>query len=190
MIRKRTLMALALVSLMSVILASAPALAITGGGPDTIHANVGLVRIHDGGRQVPLFRHLDRPDGRADRGSLHRRTGDQCVRLIRRRTRAGPAGGRRQAGGEAARGTIHRRHPPSRPGLRTGAGFAKQHDQGVVASSTSATTKWPTSSRLHFRRIGFMDRDEGRLKNGTFTLVGYGVDIGERKARIVIQVRS
>ena len=30
-------------------------------------------------------------------------------------------------------------------------------------------------------------RNQGQLKNGTFTLVGYGVDIGDKKAQIVVR---
>ena len=34
--------------------------------------------------------------------------------------------------------------------------------------------------------VGYLDANQGALKNGTFTLVGYGVDIGAKKAQIVI----
>ena len=37
--------------------------------------------------------------------------------------------------------------------------------------------------------VGFLDRNQGQLKNETFTLVGYGVDIGDKKAQIVIPER-
>ena len=35
-----------------------------------------------------------------------------------------------------------------------------------------------------------MDANQGELKNGTFTLVGYGVDIGDKKAQVIVRVRS
>jgi hypothetical protein len=34
-----------------------------------------------------------------------------------------------------------------------------------------------------------MDANQGALKNETFTLVGYGVDVGDKKAQIVNQQR-
>ena len=37
--------------------------------------------------------------------------------------------------------------------------------------------------------VGFLDANQGALKNETFTLVGYGVDIGAKKAQIVNQQR-
>ena len=38
--------------------------------------------------------------------------------------------------------------------------------------------------------VGYLDANQGKLKNATFTLVGYGVDIGDKKAQVVIRVRS
>ena len=35
--------------------------------------------------------------------------------------------------------------------------------------------------------VGYLDGNQGALKNQTFTLVGYGVDIGDKKAQIVVQ---
>lgn len=43
-----------------------------------------------------------------------------------------------------------------------------------------------TFAKQHDR---FMDSNQGALKNETFTLVGYGVDIGDKKAQIVNQQR-
>jgi hypothetical protein len=37
--------------------------------------------------------------------------------------------------------------------------------------------------------VGFLNRNQGKLKNETFTLVGYGVDIGDKKAQIVVTER-
>jgi hypothetical protein len=42
--RKPTFIALAVASVAMVLVATAPALAITGGSPDRVHTNVGLVR--------------------------------------------------------------------------------------------------------------------------------------------------
>ena len=42
--RRPTLIALAVAMVAAALVGAAPALAITGGGPDTVHTNVGLVR--------------------------------------------------------------------------------------------------------------------------------------------------
>lgn len=68
--------------------------------------------------------------------------------------------------------------------------FAKQHDQGVVVLDSPASSKWPSIVPAPLPPVGYLDANQGQLKNATFTLVGYGVDIGDKKAQIVIQVRS
>jgi len=71
-------------------------------------------------------------------------------------------------------------HPD--PGWTGQLNFAKQHDQGVVVLSAPASTKWPGIKPAPLPPVGFLDRNQGQLKNETFTLVGYGVDIGSKKA--------
>lgn len=82
------------------------------------------------------------------------------------------------------RGTAH----PD-PGWTGKLSFAKQHDQGVVVLNAPATSKWPDIVPAQLPPVGFLSRNQGRLKNETFTLVGYGVDIGAKKAQIVIRER-
>ena len=79
-------------------------------------------------------------------------------------------------------------HPD--PGWDGKLSFAKQHDQGVVVLDAPASTKWPGIVPAPLPPVGFMDANQGKLKNETFTLVGYGVDIGDKKAQVVIRVRS
>jgi hypothetical protein len=81
--RKPTLIALALASVAAAILATAPALAITGGSPDTVHTNVGLVRFTTTEGRFRCSGTLDLSDRRAHRWSLHRGPGDQRLRLVR-----------------------------------------------------------------------------------------------------------
>ena len=52
-----------------------------------------------------------------------------------------------------------------------------------------ATSKWPTITPAPLLPVGTLDANQGALKNATFTLVGYGVDIGPKKAQIVNQQR-
>jgi hypothetical protein len=68
--------------------------------------------------------------------------------------------------------------------------FSKQHDQGVVVLDAPASSKWPGIVPAKLPPVGFLDRNQGELKNETFTLVGYGVDIGDKKAQIIVQFRS
>ena len=51
-----------------------------------------------------------------------------------------------------------------------------------------ATSKWDIVP-AQLPPVGFLTRNQGQLKNETFTLVGYGVDIGDKKAQIVIRER-
>ena len=78
-------------------------------------------------------------------------------------------------------------HPD--PGWDGKLSFSKQHDQGVVVLDTPATRKWPAITPAPLLPVGFLDANQGALKNETFTLVGYGVDIGAKKAQIVDQQR-
>jgi hypothetical protein len=69
-------------------------------------------------------------------------------------------------------------------------GISKQHDQGVVVLDAPATSRWPGVVPAPLPPVGYLDVNQGALKNAEFTLVGYGVDIGDKKATVVVQFRS
>ena len=52
-----------------------------------------------------------------------------------------------------------------------------------------ATSKWPGITPAPLLPVGTLDSNQGALKEETFTLVGYGVDIGEKKSQIVVTER-
>jgi hypothetical protein len=189
MIRKPTLIALAVASVAAALVAAAPALAITGGSPDTVHRNVGLVR-------------FTLPDGRFRcSGTLISPTvvltAGHCTQDATNvyvsfddALQPDPLQPGISAAERAAReahyitGTAH----PD-PGWTGKLSISKQHDQGVVVLSAPATTKWPAITPAPLPPVGYLDRNQGQLKNETFTLVGYGVDIGDKKSQIVVQER-
>ena len=78
-------------------------------------------------------------------------------------------------------------HPD--PGWTGKLSISKQHDQGVVVLDAPATTKWPGITPAPLLPLHALDANQGALKNQTFTLVGYGVDIGAKKAQIVVPER-
>jgi hypothetical protein len=67
--------------------------------------------------------------------------------------------------------------------------ISKQHDQGVVVLDTPATTKWPGITPAPLLPVSSLDANQGVLKDRTFTLVGYGVEIGDKKAQILVTER-
>ena len=191
MIRRRTGIALAVAGIASLLVATAPALAITGGRRDTIHTSVGLVR-------------FTTVDGRFRcSGTLL----SQTVVLTAGHCTEGPAtnvyvsfdtdlqldplaagiSAEEKAAREAhyITGTAH--PDPAWDGKLQ---FSKQHDQGVVVLDAPASSKWPGIVPAKLPPVGFLDRNQGQLKNETFTLVGYGIDIGDKKAQIIVQFRS
>jgi hypothetical protein len=78
-------------------------------------------------------------------------------------------------------------HPD--PGWTGKLSISKQHDQGVVVLNAPATSKWPGITPAPLLPVGALDANQGALKDETFTLVGYGVDIGTKKEQIVITER-
>ena len=170
--------------------AALPAVGITGGEVDTTHTNVGFIR-------------FTTVDGRFRcSGTLI----SQTVVLTAGHCTEGPATNvyvsfddnlqpdPLQAGitpeEKAAReahyitGTAH----PD-PGWTGKLSLSKQHDQGVVVLDAPASSKWRGITPAPLAPVGFLDGNQGELKNETFTLVGYGVDIGEKKAQIILQAR-
>jgi len=169
---------------------AAPAGAIVGGTVDTVHTNVGLVR-------------FTAPDGRfrcsgtliSPRVVL---TAGHCtegpavdVRVsFDNQLRPDPFAAGITPAEKAAREQFYiagTAHPDL--GWDGKLTFAKQHDQGVVVLDQPATSKWPNVKPAPLLPVGTLDANQGALKNRTFTLVGYGVDIGEKKAQIVNQQR-
>jgi Trypsin len=169
---------------------ASPAGAIVGGTPDTVHTNVGLVR-------------FTLPDGRFRcSGTLV----SARVVLTAGHCTEGPATNvyvsfddklqpdplqpgispEEKAAREAHYITGVAHPDPSWDGKLQ---FPKQHDQGVVVLDAPAATKWPNIQPAPLPPVGFLDANQGALKNETFTLVGYGVDIGDKKQQIVNQER-
>ena len=164
-------------------------LAITGGEVDTVHKNVGLVRFTTAdGRfrcsgtlisQTVVLTAGHCTEGPATNVYV---SFDDALQLDPLPAGITPRRGR-------ARGALHHRHRPSRSRLDGKLSIAKQHDQGVVVLDAAASSKWPGIMPAPLPPVGYLDRNQGQLKNETFTLSGYGVDIGDKKAQIVIRER-
>jgi hypothetical protein len=189
MTRKALLVMLALVTGVTGLVATA-ALAITGGEIDTVHKNVGLVR-------------FTTADGRFRcSGTLI----SQTVVLTAGHCTEGPATNvyvsfddalqpdplqpgitPAEKAAREARYITGTAHPD--PGWDGKLSISKQHDQGVVVLSAPANSKWPGITPAPLPPVGYLDGNQGALKNETFTLSGYGVDIGDKKTQIVIRER-
>jgi hypothetical protein len=189
--RKALLVALTLATCVAGLVAASPAGAITDGTRDTVHTNVGLVR-------------FTTADGRFRcSGTLI----SQTVVLTAGHCTEGPATNvyvsfdtdlaldplapNITPAEKAAReehyitGTAH----PD-PGWTGTLSLSKQHDQGVVVLDAPANSKWAGIEPAPLPPVGYLNGNQGALKNATFTLVGYGVDIGTKKAQIVIGERQ
>ncbi len=191
MTRRPTLFALVIASVTSLLLMTAPALAITKPQPDTTHRSVGLVRFTTVDGRFRCSGTLIAPTvvltaGHCTEGPATNVyvSFDDALQLDPLAPGITPA---EKAAREAhyIKGTAH----PD-PGWDGKLQFSKQHDQGVVVLDAPASSKWPGISPAKLPPVGFLDRNQGQLKNETFTLVGYGVDIGEKKALVVVPFRA
>lgn len=191
MTRKRSLIGLVVVAVAAGVVATAPAMAITGGGPDTTHTNVGLVRFTTAAGRFRCSGTLIAPTVVLTAGHCTEGPATNVFVSFDDALQPDPLQPGISPAEKAAReahyitGTAH--PDPAWDGKLS---FPKQHDQGVVVLGAAATTKWPNIVPAPLPPIGFLDRNQGELKNATFTLVGYGIDIGAKKSQIVLQARN
>jgi hypothetical protein len=171
-----------------------PATAITGGQRDEVHTNVGVVRFTTESGRFRCSGTLISPTVVLTAGHCTGDTGaspatnvfvsfntdlplDPLAAGITPKERADRAK-------NYITGTAH----PD-PGWTGRLSLSQQHDQGVVVLDAAATTKWPDITPAPLLPVGTLDANQGALKNETFTLVGYGVDIGDKKSQIVVPER-
>src|SRR3954468_20026421 len=171
-----------------------PAAAITDGQRDTVHTNVGVIRFTTESGRFRCSGTLISPTVVLTAGHC---TGDTSqspatnvyvsfnTDLPLDPLAAGTTPEERAA--RAANYITGTAHPD--PGWTGKLSISKQHDQGVVVLDAPATSKWPGISPAPLLPVGTLDANQGALKNRTFTLVGYGVAIGDKKAQVVITER-
>ena len=171
-----------------------PAAAIVGGERDEVHTNVGLVRFTTESGRFRCSGTLISPTVVLTAGHCTGDTGDSPATdvyvsfntdLPLDPLAAGITPAERAA--RAANYITGTAHPDP---LWDGAlSISKQHDQGVVVLDAPAASKWPGITPAPLLPVGTLDGNQGALKNRTFTLVGYGVDIGAKKSQIVVAER-
>jgi hypothetical protein len=187
MTRKAMLMALVVV--VSSLAAAAPAMAITDGGRDDTHTNVGLVRFTTVDGRFRCSGTLIAPKVVLTAGHCTEGPATNVYVSFDTDLALDPLAPGITPEEKALRETHYIKgtaHPD--PGWTGKLSFSKQHDMGVVVLDQPASTKWAITP-APLAPVGLLDTNQGALKNQTFTLVGYGVDIGAKKAQIVIRER-
>jgi hypothetical protein len=177
-----------------VVITALPAEAITGGQRDEVHTNVGVVRFTTDSGRFRCSGTLISPTVVLTAGHCTGDTGDSPAAnvyvsfdtdLPLDPLAAGITPAERAA--RAAHYITGTAHPD--PAWDGKLSISKQHDQGVVVLDAPAASKWPGITPAPLLPVGTLDGNQGALKNETFTLVGYGVAIGEKKAQVVITER-
>jgi Trypsin len=177
-----------------VVLAAQPASAITSGQRDEVHTNVGVIRFTTEAGRFRCSGTLISPTVVLTAGHCTGETGaspatDVYVSfntdLPLDPLAAGITPAERAA--RAANYITGTAHPD--PGWDGKLSISQQHDQGVVVLNAPATSKWPGITPAPLLPVGTLDSNQGALKNETFTVVGYGVEIGEKKAQVVVTER-
>ena len=174
----------------TILIPAAPAGAIVGGTVDTVHTNVGLVRFTTTDGRFRCSGTLISPKVVLTAGHCTEGPATDVYVSFDNQLRPDPLAAGISPAEKAAREAFYIKgtaHPD--PGWDGKLTFAKQHDQGVVVLAAAATTKWPAIKPAPLLPVGTLDGNQGALKNETFVLSGYGVDIGEKKAQIVNQQR-
>jgi hypothetical protein len=171
-----------------------PASAIIDGQRDEVHTNVGLVRFTTESGRFRCSGTLISPTVVLTAGHCTGDTGDSPATnvfvsfntdLALDPLAAGITPQERAA--RAANYITGTAHPD--PGWDGGLSISKQHDQGVVVLDAPAATKWPGITPAPLLPVGTLNANQGSLKNQTFVLSGYGVDLGAKKAQIVVTER-
>ena len=188
--RKLVLGFLVLMCLAGAIVAAPKAEAITGGEPDAVHTNVGVVRFTTADGRFRCSGTLIAPTvvltaGHCTEGPATNVFVSFDFALPADPLAAGITPAERAA--RAAHYITGTAHPDL--GWTGKLSFSKQHDQGVVVLDAPASTKWPAITPAPLLPVGTLDANQGQLKNETFVLVGYGVDIGAKKQQIVVPER-
>jgi hypothetical protein len=177
-----------------VMITAQPASAITGGQRDEVHTNVGVIRFTTESGRFRCSGTLISPTVVLTAGHCTGDTGASPATnvYVSFNTDLPPdplAAGitPEERAARAANYITGTAHPD--PGWDGTLSISKQHDQGVVVLDAPAASKWPGITPAPLLPVGTLDGNQGALKNETFTLVGYGVEIGAKKARIVVPER-
>jgi V8-like Glu-specific endopeptidase len=188
--KKSTRLFAALACAVGLALSAVPASAITGGTRDAVHTNVGLVRFTTDDGRFRCSGTLISPTVVLTAGHCTEGPATDVYVSFDTDLQPDPLAPGISPAERAAReeryitGTAH--PDPAWDGQLQ---FSKQRDQGVVVLDAPAGTKWTGITPATLPPVGYLDRNQGRLKNSTFTLVGYGVDIGDKKEQIVVPER-
>jgi hypothetical protein len=171
-----------------------PAAAITDGQRDEVHTNVGVVRFTTETGRFRCSGTLISPTVVLTAGHCTGETGQSPATNVyvsfNTDLPADPLAAGITPAERAARAANYitgTAHPD--PAWTGKLSISQQHDQGVVVLDAPATSKWPGITPAPLLPVGTLDGNQGALKNATFTLVGYGVEIGAKKAQIVVTER-
>src|SRR5262245_3649247 len=168
----------------SVVITAQPAMAITGGQRDEVHTNVGVIRFTTAGGRFRCSGTLISPTVVLTAGHCTGDDGQHPATNVYVSFNTdlpldplAPGITPAESAARAAHYITGTADPD--PGWDGKLSISQQHDQGVVVLDAPATTKWPDITPAPLLPIGTLDANQGVLKDRTFTLVGYGVEIGD-----------